>query len=288
MKNKNEGFNPNEKKVNVSICKSNLSKKKNEYYGRVCRKGRISSDALMGLLKKKCSYFDTSITEVAIKELIDIIVDLTSSGYSVDFFSLGTFLMQVDGKINIDEKNDSEIKDENINSENSNKGKLENRSGDFDVSSLVIGKPKFKLSFEPSRLCKKTFENVSMAVAVKKRRSPIINKVEALAPNIKDKAYSIIKVTGEDLKILGDNKECGIYIKKAGEAWVSINKESILQNHPTTLLLALNTKLKYGIVYKIRIATQYVRQGKAHTSNILRCYEGNFIWDGIEKNILRI
>ena len=283
MKKKNEGFNLNEKKVNVSICKSNLSKTKNEYYARVCRKGRISSEALMGLLAKKCSYLEPAIVEAAVKELIDIIVDVTSSGYSVDFFSLGTFLMQAEGKINIDEKNDNEVKEENVNSENSNKGKLENRNGDFDVSSIVIGKPKFKLSFEPSRLCKKTFEHVSMEVAVKKRRAPIIKKVEAIAPNIKDKTYAIIKVTGDNLKILGDNKECGVYIKKMEGYWEAIEKENILQNHPTTLLLALNAKLKYGELYRIRIATQYVHQGKYRTSNILRCYERDFICDVIDK-----
>ena len=269
-------FNPKAKNVNISICKSNLPKGKCEYYARVCRKGRISSDALMQMLAKKCSYISTAFVEMAVKELVDIIVDATSSGYSVDFFSLGTFAMQAKGKININENNDNKIKEETTVFENGNKEKVETMSGDFDVSSIIVGKPKFKLSFEPSGLCKKTFKNVDMQVAVKKRRAPCIEKVEALASNVEDKTYSIIRVTGEDLKVAGDNERCGIYIKADKGEWESMGKSVILQNHPKMLLLALNTKLKYGSSYRIRIATQYVRQGRDCISNILRFSEVEF------------
>ena len=202
------------KYVSVSICKSNIKHKEKTYYARVCKTGKVNQQALLSLLKEKAPYIDIDMLKLGLEKMQKLIVELASSGKTVDFLGLGSFSLQTKGKVKImegmhhcvDDNIDmiSEFADCNIEKKNAN----------FDVSQSLISEPKFNLKFTPSAVCKKMIEKVKMKVAIKKRRSPLIESIEDATPNNCLNDMSMIKVRGHNLKVLGEKDEVGIYIKE--------------------------------------------------------------------------
>ena len=81
-------------------------------------------------------------------------------------------------------------------------------------------------------------------------RKPKIESIEKVCSG--GGVSGIIKVKGDDLKLVGDGME--LYIK-AKDKVVQIPKEAVLQNEPKTLMFLVNEPLKAGQVYSIGIST---------------------------------
>ena len=294
-------FNP--KTVDVSIEKSNIKSKENTYYARVCKKGRVNTEKLLSILKEKATYIDINMMKVALEKLEEIIFDLVSEGQTVDFLNLGSFSLSCEGKVGIKEGM-SHYVDESFSPEsdsfrtNNDDGKtdanvanalakreeyIEKKNGDFNVSKAVLRQPKFKIKFAPSVICKKRFEDVKMAIAIKKRRAPLIKTLVCVTPKNLSSTISMIKIEGENLKVLGDKKEVGIYIREENGRSFKVEKDAIIQNEPKTLTLLLNNKLTKGATYNISLITQYAKMGSTSTTKILKGTSFNFTMDREEK-----
>ena len=294
-------FNP--KTVDVSIEKSNIKSKENTYYARVCKKGRVNTEKLLSILKEKATYIDINMMKVALEKLEEIIFDLVSEGQTVDFLNLGSFSLSCEGKVEIKEgmrhyvdesfspesdsfrtNNDDGKTDANVaNALAKREEYIEKKNGDFNVSKAVLRQPKFKIKFAPSVICKKRFEDVKMAIAIKKRRAPLIKTLVCVTPESLSSTISMIKIKGENLKVLGDKKEVGIYIREENGRSFKVEKDAIIQNEPKTLTLLLNNKLKKGATYNISLITQYAKMGSTSTTKILKGTSFNFTMDREEK-----
>ena len=294
-------FNP--KTVDVSIEKSNIKSKENTYYARVCKKGRVNTEKLLSILKEKATYIDINMMKVALEKLEEIIFDLVSEGQTVDFLNLGSFSLSCEGKVGIKEgmrhyvdesfspesdsfrtNNDDGKTDANVaNALAKREEYIEKKNGDFNVSKAVLRQPKFKIKFAPSVICKKRFEDVKMAIAIKKRRAPLIKTLVCVTPESLSSTISMIKIKGENLKVLGDKKEVGIYIREENGRSFKVEKDAIIQNEPKTLTLLLNNKLKKGATYNISLITQYAKMGSTSTTKILKGTSFNFTMDREEK-----
>ena len=294
-------FNP--KTVDVSIEKSNIKSKENTYYARVCKKGRVNTEKLLSILKEKATYIDINMMKVALEKLEEIIFDLVSEGQTVDFLNLGSFSLSCEGKVEIKEgmshyvdesfspesdsfrtNNDDGKTDANVSNALAKREEyIEKKNGDFNVSKAVLRQPKFKIKFAPSVICKKRFEDVKMAIAIKKRRAPLIKTLVCVTPESLSSTISMIKIEGENLKVLGDKKEVGIYIREENGRSFKVEKDAIIQNEPKTLTLLLNNKLKKGATYNISLITQYAKMGSTSTTKILKGTSFNFTMDREEK-----
>ena len=255
--------------VNVSICKGNIKSKKNTYYARVCKTGRVGIEELLSILKSKAPYIDINMMRAGMEKMQEIIVELVASGKDVDIFNLGTFSLASEGAIEVNSSMQSYLDD----------GEIEEENADFDISEAVLTQPKFSLKFSPSTSCKKAYQNVKMALALKKRRAPFIKKIENAIPEGGESSVSILKVKGENLKIVGDRKETGVYIKKENGEEIKIGKENIIANTPKMLVILLNTKLKKDMSYTLSILTQYIGAGSSCTASILRSEKSQFVWN---------
>ena len=294
-------FNP--KTVDVSIEKSNIKSKENTYYARVCKKGRVNTEKLLSILKEKATYIDINMTKVALEKLEEIIFDIVSEGQTVDFLNLGSFSLSCEGKVGIKEgmrhyvdesfspesdsfrtNNDDGKTDANVSNALAKREEyIEKKNGDFNVSKAVLRQPKFKIKFAPSVICKKRFEDVKMAIAIKKRRAPLIKTLVCVTPKNLSSTISMIKIEGENLKVLGDKKEVGIYIREENGRSFKVEKDAIIQNEPKTLTLLLNNKLTKGATYNISLITQYAKMGSTSTTKILKGTSFNFTMDREEK-----
>ena len=294
-------FNP--KTVDVSIEKSNIKSKENTYYARVCKKGRVNTEKLLSILKEKATYIDINMMKVALEKLEEIIFDLVSEGQTVDFLNLGSFSLSCEGKVEIKEgmshyvdesfspesdsfrtNNDDGKTDANVSNALAKREEyIEKKNGDFNVSKAVLRQPKFKIKFAPSVICKKRFEDVKMAIAIKKRRAPLIKTLVCVTPESLSSTISMIKIEGENLKVLGDKKEVGIYIREENGKSFKVEKDAIIQNEPKTLTLLLNNKLTKGATYNISLITQYAKMGSTSTTKILKGTSFNFTMDREEK-----
>ena len=254
--------------VNVSVCKCNIKSKPHTFYGRVCKTGRVETNTLLSRLKEVAPYIDINMMEAGMKKIAELIAELVASGMDVDFFNLGTFRLSCEGAIEVNPAMQSYVED----------GVSEYENADFDVSQAVTKQPNFRLMFEPSTSCKKSYEQVKMSLALKKRRAPVIEKIEDAVPEGASNGASILRVMGENLKIAGDNENVGVYIKEENVDEVKIEKANIIQNTPKMLLILLDKQLKNDASYKLSLLTQYVPMGSTSTTSILRRGEADFTW----------
>jgi len=262
------------KMVDVSIERSNIRHKNATYYARVCKTGRVKTDELLSILQEKAPYIDINIMRAGLEKLEEIIVDLVTEGKTVDLLNLGSFSLASEGKVEIKEGMKHCV--EEPSNVSKREESIEDRNADFDVSEAVITQPSFKLKFAPSAICKKYFERVKMRLAIKKRRAPVIKTLEDATPKSCSNKISMIKVKGSNLKILGDKAKVGIYIKEESGNEIKIEKDNIIQNTPTTLLILLNKKLNIGAVSTLSIITQYAKMGSRCTTSRLRGTSVNF------------
>ena len=260
--------------VNLSICKCNIKSKPNTFYARVCNTGRVSSEELLSCLKKEAPYLDIDMLRAGMEKMANLIANMAASGKTVDFFNLGTFSLASEGAVEVKSGMQNYLSDEACECENA----------DFDISEAIIKEPKFKLKFEPSTSCKKAYSNVKMALALKKRRAPVIEKVEnVFSENDEEATFSIIRVKGENLKIAGEKDEVGVYIKEENGEKIKIAKSNIIENTPKMLVILLSNKLKKQRSYTLSLLTQYVAMGNTSTTSILRSGKVEFLWKEGEK-----
>lgn len=271
------------KTVDVSIEKSNIKSKENTYYARVCNKGHVDEKTLLSILKRQAPYIDITMIKMAFEKMQEVIINLVKEGKTVDFFGLGSFSLSTKGKVEIKEgmrqyvDGNMNVSTEDIENE-SEEGKslydkvqnVEKKNGDFDVSKAIIKPPKFYLKFAASLLSKKEFKDVKIACAIKKRRSPVIKKIEDGGAKACDGSVRMIKIKGSNLKVLGERAEVGVYIKGENGKEVKIERGNIIQNMPTTLVILLDRGLKAGAKYRLSLITQYAKMGSACKSQVLR------------------
>ena len=229
-----------EKKVNVSVCKSNI-KRNGAYFARVCKNGKVGSRELLQELKRLSPYIDIGMMSAGLETLASIIFDFVRSGFDVDFFNLGTFSLATKGKLEIKEgmkecascngvdcDNDAHFQFEHPSLATALDNAPINRDasavcsscGDYDISDAIESEVQFSLKFSPSKLAKKGLQHVKMNLAIKKKRSPVVEKIEVLHPQSASLSPAFIKIEGDGLKVAGDDEKVGIYIeeKVAGSA----------------------------------------------------------------------
>ncbi len=295
--------------VNVSVCQSNIKAKKGTYYGRVCKTGHIETKQLLQIVKERSPYIDIPMVESALEKIADVVLDMVGQGYSVEFSNLGTFSLSTQGKIEMGgEDISSESKDTPLCTQDSsympktyishakntslhdrvlsyfemrqagqevNPAETEEMSGNYDVSDRVKSEVQFAFKFSPSKALKASMKNIKMNLAIKKRTAPLIEKVEDALPERKGSPLQVIKLTGNNLKIAGDNEKVGVYIEETSTdedikhfmgippfRKMKISISSIIQNENKTLTLLLNRQLKRGVKYRITIITQNTSCGK--------------------------
>ena len=289
MKKRTDDFNLNyasekmdKKYVNISICKSNISKESPSYYARLCKKSTITGSTLLAMLKKSHPYLDVNMLEMGIKSLIDVIIDVVSDGHMVDFFSLGTFSIKPEGKLELTREAIQYMKEAESEGEVSQDDVarfLEEKDGligDEDVSSFLSKKPEFSLCFTPSNIAKKTMKKIDVGFAIKKNRKPHIREVEKLEVSEafgadSSKEPTIIKVRGDGLKVAGEGDGVGLYVREVGEkGWLKIKSENILHNTPKDIMFILDDSAKKNATYDVFIATKYVRMGTYNVGKKIR------------------
>ena len=310
--------------VNVSICESNIKSKKGTYYGRICKMGHLTTKQVLQIAKDRSPHLNIPIIESALETIADVILDMAGQGYTVEFSNLGSFSLSTIGKIEMSGEgalqnsiqNSIQITDE-INTDSS-EDSIENlidelqedrtMSGNYDVSEQVKGGVHFAFKFSPSKTLKASMKNIKMNLAIKKKHAPIIKKVEDALPERTASSHAtsqlptVIKVSGHELKIVGDDQKVGIYleekpdeennssymIKNYTSPIVKVPSSSLIQNENQTLTFLLDGQLKAGKKYCITIVTQGVSGGKLGKN--IKFTKAEFIWKStiISENIRRL
>ena len=265
--------------VKLSVCKSNI-KKEATYYARVCKKGKVSKEGLIKKVKEKAPYIDIHSFEVGLDVLVESILECVEEGLDVELLGLGTVGLKSKGSLKIN-KNMEKVLENEINSiegaekPDSNIVAKDELEGSYEKELPQIAKKKveFVVQFSPSRVVKKHIkEHVEPSLITAKMRHPKIKSIEKVyAGKRKDegeKGLNIIKIKGEDLKLVGEGM--GLYIKTQDEI-LEIPKEAIILNEPKTLMFITDLPLKEGFTYSIHLSTQYAKMGNRETSLLRRC-----------------
>ena len=263
----------NKKFVNVSVCKCNIKAKPGTYYARVCKTGRVDGEELLAQLKQVAPYLDINMMRAGMEKMVELIVNLATSGKDVDLFGLGTLSLVAQGAVEVNPAQQSYVRDE----------ETECKNADYDVSNFIVKQPKFSLKFTPSVEAKRLCENVEMHLAIKKRRVPIIESVENAIPESANSPVSVLKITGENLKIAGESEKIGGHIKEENGEEFKIEQANIIQNTPKMLLILLNRCLKNDASYTLSLRTQYAKMGTTCTTRVLREASPSFVWNGEKK-----
>ena len=257
--------------VNVSVCESNIKAKKGTYYGRVCKMGHLSTKQVLQMAKDRSPHIDIPLVESALQTIADVILDMAGQGYSIDFANLGTFSLSTQGKIDIA----GEIAD------------------NYDVSEQVKNGVNFAFKFSPSKELKASMKNIKMNLAIKKRQAPLIKEIDDALPERTasfPRSPAVIKVSGNALKIMGDDGRVGVYIeeksdksnipsfmmKKHINKIIKVSLSSFIQNENKTLTFLLDGGLKAGRKYCITIVTQGVSGAKIGKK--IRKAQAEFVW----------
>ena len=265
----------NEKKyVSLSFCKRNV-KKEGVYYARVRKNGKINKEDLIKKAQEKAPYFDAHTLEVAFEVLGEVALEYVEEGFDVDLFGLGTVGLKAKGSLKVSEPLMKNI-DGAFNERDEKAGKIETTESDtiegnyeIDLTSIAKKDVEFSLQFSPSRQVKKHIKNyVKPARIMTKIQKPKIESVEKVCSSGEEGSPSVIKIKGDDLKLVGEGME--LYIK-TGNKIIQVPKEAVLQNEPKTLMILVNVPLKDGEKYSLGISTQYAKMGNRQTSVIRRC-----------------
>ena len=265
----------NEKKyVSLSVCKSNV-KKEGVYYARVRKNGKIKKEDLIKKAQEKAPYFDAHTLEVAFEVLLESVLEYVEEGFDVDLLGLGTVGLKAKGSLKVSEPLMKNI-DGAFNERDEKAGKIETTESDtiegnyeIDLTSIAKKDVEFSLQFSPSRQVKKHIKNyVKPARIMTKMQKPKIESVEKVCSSGEEGSPSVIKIKGDDLKLVGEGME--LYIK-TGNKIIQVPKEAVLQNEPKTLMILVNVPLKAGEKYSLGISTQYAKMGNRQTSVIRRC-----------------
>ena len=264
--------------VKVAVNQSNLKSKKdgNTYYANVCKKGKISEEDLINMVKQKAPFIDGHSFETGLKVLVATILECVEEGYNVELFGLGTVGLKGKGAIKVDEAMEKSLKAEFEKRDDMEESEVKNEvkdeaEGSYEKELNQIAKKnvKFTVQFTPSKEVRKHIaEHVYPSFVVAKVRKPKIESVEKVYSGKGKDATSIIKIKGEDLKIVGDGASLVIKTEKAS---YKVSKADIIHNEPKTLIIVTKLKLKDDAKYSIHLNTQYAKMGARQTSIIRRC-----------------
>ena len=280
----------NQKKyVKVSVKQSNLKGKKDgTYYSCVCKKGKMSEKDLIKIVEQKAPFIDGHSFETGLKVLVATILECVEEGYNIELFGLGTVGLKGKGAIKVDEAMEKSLKAEFEKSkdveESNSKDEAENKKaetttefeGSYEKELNQIAKKnvEFTIQFTPSRQVKKHIaEYVEPSFITAKVRKPKIESVEKVYSGEGKDATSIIKIKGEDLKVVGEGASLVIRTEKSS---YKISKADIIHNEPKMLMVMLHVPLKEGEAYTIHLNTQYAKMGARQTSIIRRCVWSTF------------
>ena len=270
--------------LKVAVNQSNLKSKKDAtYYASVCKKGKMSEEDLIKMVKQKAPFIDGHSFETGLKVLVATILECVEEGYNVELFGLGTVGLKGKGAIKVDEAMEKSLKaefekrdgvEESGDIEESEaKSKLEG-SYEKELNQIAKKNVKFTVQFTLSREVRKHIaEHVYPSFVVAKVRKPKIESVEKVYSGEGKDATSIIKIKGEDLKIVGDGASLVIKTEKAS---YKIPKADIIHNEPKMLMIVTKLKLKDDEKYSIHLNTQYAKMGARQTSIIRRCVWSTF------------
>ena len=263
------------KYVRLSVEKSNIKsnvKKEATYFARVCKKGKIGREGLIKMVKEKAPYIDANSFEVGLEVLIGAILECVEIGVDVDLFGLGTVGLKSKGSLKVNKEMQKSLdgifkkRDESV-AEATAEEEMD-ESYEKELSQIAKKDVEFSIQFSPSRIVKKHIkENVAPSFINIKVKKPKIKSIEKVYSGDGKKAPSIIKIKGEDLKIVGNG---GLYMKAYGKV-IQIPKEAIIQNEPKTLMFLTNLPLKDDEKYLLHLSTQYAKMGSRKTSIIRRC-----------------
>ena len=285
--------------VKVAVNQSNLKSKKNgnTYYANVCKKGKMSEEDLIKMVRQKAPFIDGHSFETGLKVLVATILECVEEGYNVELFGLGTVGLKGKGAIKVDKAMEKSLKAEfekskDVEKSNS-KDAAENEKaetttefeGSYEKELNQIAKKnvKFTVQFTPSKEVKKHIaEHVEPSFITAKVRKPKIKSVEKVYSGDGAEAISIIKIKGEDLKIVGDGASLVIKTEKSS---YKISKADIIHNEPKTLMVMLHALLKEGEAYSVHLNTQYAKMGARQTSIIRRCVWSTF-WHSQKLTVL--
>ena len=282
------------KYVKVAVNQSNLKSKKdgNTYYANVCKKGKISEEDLINMVKQKAPFIDGHSFETGLKVLVATILECVEEGYNVELFGLGTVGLKGKGAIKVDEAMEKSLKAEFEKRDGVEESEVKNEAKDEtegsyekELNQIAKKNVKFTVQFTPSKEVRKHIvEHVSPSFVVAKVRKPKIESVEKVYSGKGKDATSIIKIKGEDLKIVGDGASLVIKTEKAS---YKISKADIIHNEPKMLMIVTKLKLKDDAKYSIHLSTQYAKMGARQTSIIRRC-EWSAFWLTPKTDLVRI
>ncbi len=276
--------------VKVAVNQSNLKSKKNgsTYYANVCKKGKMSEKGLIKIVEQKAPFIDGHSFETGLKVLVATILECVEEGYNVELFGLGTVGLKGKGAIKVDKAMEKSLKAEFEKSkdveESNSKDEAENKKaetttefeGSYEKELNQIAKKnvEFTIQFTPSKGVKKHIaEYVEPSFITAKVRKPKIESVEKVYSGDGAEAISIIKIKGEDLKVVGEGASLVIRTEKAS---YKIPKDAIIHNKPKMLMIVAKLKLKDDEKYSIHLNTQYAKMGARQTSIIRRCVWSTF------------
>ena len=268
--------------LKVAVNQSNLkSKNENTYYANVCKKGNVSEEDLIKMVSQKAPCIDLASFETGLKVLVESILECVEEGYNVELFGLGTVGLKGKGAIKVDKAMEKSLKAEfeksddvdDIIEESEIKNNFEG-SYEKELNQIAKKSVEFSVQFTPSKEVRKHIaEHVYPSFVVAKVRKPKIESVEKVYSGEGKDATSIIKIKGEDLKIVGDGASLVIKTEKAS---YKIPKADIIHNEPKMLMVMLHVPLKEGEAYTIHLNTQYAKMGARQTSIIRRCVWSTF------------
>ena len=279
------------KYVKVAVNQSNLSGKNGStYYAHVCKKGKMSEEDLIKMVKQKAPFIDGHSFETGLKVLVESILECVEEGYNVELFGLGTVGLKGKGAIKVDGHMEKSLKAEFEKRDGVKESEVKNEAKDEvegsyekELNQIAKKNVKFTVQFTPSKEVRKHIaEHVSPSFVVAKVRKPKIESVEKVYSGEGKDATSIIKIKGEGLKIVGDGASLVIKTEKAS---YKISKADIIHNEPKMLMIVTKLKLKDDEKYSIHLNTQYAKMGARQTSIIRRCIK-EFSFEKVEKKAI--
>ena len=250
----------------------------------------MSEEDLIKMVKQKAPFIGGHSFETGLKILVATILECVEAGYNVELFGLGTVGLKGKGAIKVDGAMEKSLKAEFEKRDGMEESEVKNEAKDEvegsyekELNQIAKKNVKFTVQFNPSKEVRKHIqEHVSPSFVVAKVRKPKIESVEKVYSGEGKDATSIIKIKGEDLKIVGDGASLVIKTEKAS---YKIPKADIIHNEPKMLMIVTKLKLKDDEKYSIHLNTQYAKMGARQTSIIRWCIK-EFSFEKLEKKAI--
>ena len=243
---------PPERTVDIKLQQSNLNSSESQkplYYGQVQQRRFTVGNAIAELAESRSNLLSKETVFYVVSQLNQLLLNKLAQGYAIDLLDLGTLRMTVDGSID----------------------------AGSDKSEIA---QKLSLSFTPSKVCRKTIQDIKIGSVKKVKASHCIQSVEPVLPHlvkgysessIKSSDYPVIftnnlaRITGKALKI-GEGQEQGIYLVSKGPVVERIKVSVVATNKPSQLLFVV-PQVPSG-TYRIVVVTDISASGNKLKSQV--------------------